>query len=576
MNRFLAFTLFVFLTVLGHSQGTMNIYQSNGSILLLSLDNIDSVTYQLAPPPPLMQIHQPGGSVLSLAVADIDSITYSGGGSTGTALIVTLPPVNLSSSSAQCGGYISTDNGSPVLVRGVCWSETPLPTIQDNTTSDGSGTGTYTSTIIGLSPNTTYYGRAYALNGQGVSYGNLIAFATTGGGSPPTLSTTEVTVVNGTSARSGGTIITDGGETILARGVCWSIDPSPTTADAFTNNGSGTVDFISDITGLQLSTTYYVRAWATNIFGTGYGNEWSFTTTDGYPSVTTSAASAITLYEATVGVNVISNGGLPITASGVYWSLSPNPTTSDSVILANPCTLTGLTPNTTYYVRSFATNSAGTSYGNEVQFTTLYHLNPNLTYGSMSDVEGNTYATIVIGTQEWMAENLRTALYANGDTIPDEPTPNDGGWSLLETGAWGHFENNPQYDNPYGKLYNRYTIFDPRNVCPAGWHVPTDGEWIVLIDYLGGETVAGGKMKASTVWQPPNTGATNESGFSALPGGYVSGVGGFTTDIGIEGSWGGVISIPENTFLNHSLDYDSEGMNSVGSAIGFYIRCVRD
>ena len=148
--------------------------------------------------------------------------------------------------------------------------------------------------------------------------------------------------------------------------------------------------------------------------------------------------------------------------------------------------------------------------------------NPNLSYGSMTDQEGNVYKTIVIGTQEWMAENLKTSIYRNGEPIATnltdvewENTPN------TQIGAWAFYNNDSQYDCPYGKLYNWFAVADPRHVCPTGWHEPTDGEWTILTDYLGGGSVAGGKMKSTGTqyWLDPNQDATNESGFSGLPGG---------------------------------------------------------
>jgi uncharacterized protein (TIGR02145 family) len=172
------------------------------------------------------------------------------------------------------------------------------------------------------------------------------------------------------------------------------------------------------------------------------------------------------------------------------------------------------------------------------------YLNPNLTYGSVTDLDGNSYATIQIGTQTWMAENLRTTKYCNGDPIPNVTDGDE--WSNLTTGAWSHYNNNTQYEIPYGKLYNWYAVEDSRNVCPCGWHVPTDEEWITLIGYLdisadvnliGIQSVtAGGKMKSSGTqyWQTPNTGATNESGFSGLPSGIR--VGGFS-NVGRLGRW---------------------------------------
>ena len=155
----------------------------------------------------------------------------------------------------------------------------------------------------------------------------------------------------------------------------------------------------------------------------------------------------------------------------------------------------------------------GVAYGEELYFTTR----EELPYGSVTDIEGHAYKTIVIGTQEWMAENLKTAAYSNGDPI--QPVTEVWSWSQLTTGAWCDYRNDPDFSRVYGKLYNFYAVTDVRNVCPAGWHVPAHDEWIVLQDYLGGWEIAGGKLKerGTVHWRDPNTGATNESGFTALP-----------------------------------------------------------
>jgi len=145
--------------------------------------------------------------------------------------------------------------------------------------------------------------------------------------------------------------------------------------------------------------------------------------------------------------------------------------------------------------------------------------NPDLVYGQMTDQQGNTYRTIVIGTQEWMAENLQTNNYRNGDAIPFRP--NDGDWQYGTGGAFSYPQFNGANQCPYGKLYNWDAVTDPRNVCPTGWHVPTIGDWGVLVDHLGGSAVAGGKMKTTgeQYWNSPNYQATNASGFSGLAAG---------------------------------------------------------
>ena len=142
---------------------------------------------------------------------------------------------------------------------------------------------------------------------------------------------------------------------------------------------------------------------------------------------------------------------------------------------------------------------------------------------NITDVEGNSYKTVTIGTQTWMAENIKVSKYSDGTTIPN--ITDNTQWQNDTSGAWSYYNNDAANNTKYGKLYNWYAVSKTsngnKNVCPTGWHVPTDAEWTVLIDYLGGETVAGSKMKevGTTSWNIPNTDATNTSLFSALPGG---------------------------------------------------------
>lgn len=140
--------------------------------------------------------------------------------------------------------------------------------------------------------------------------------------------------------------------------------------------------------------------------------------------------------------------------------------------------------------------------------------------GQVTDIDGNVYKTVKIGSQIWMAENLKTTRYSDGAEIPNV-TENDV-WAGLNTDAFTWYSNSSNtYGESYGALYNWYAV-GKGNLCPTGWHVPTDGEWKTLTDFLGGELVSGGKLKEATTdyWLSPNTGATNETGFSALPGGF--------------------------------------------------------
>jgi uncharacterized protein (TIGR02145 family) len=237
---------------------------------------------------------------------------------------------------------------------------------------------------------------------------------------------------------------------------------------------------------------------------------------------------------------------------------------------------------------STANNSGG---GGTTTGTTLHTCgtsnvhNPDFTYGSMTDQQGNVYKTIVIGTQEWMAENLNTSIYRNGDAIPTGLSLSD--WestNITQQGAWAYYNNVASYACPYGKLYNWYACVDARQLCPVGWHVPTYAEWTVLTDFIGGEAVAGGKMKttgtieaATGLWYSPNTGATNSSGFSGAPGGYRLNDGGYE-GIGYVGGWWssseGESNLAWYRFLDH-YDDDAYRDDDV-KQVGFSVRCLRD
>ena len=291
--------------------------------------------------------------------------------------LITSAVISISQTSASCGGNISSDNGASITVRGVCWGTVQNPTILNSKTSNGSGTGSFTTSISGLTANTTYYVRAYATNSAGTAYGSLQTFKTLA--VPPTIpivSTSTISSITQTTASCGGSISSDGGASVTKKGVCWGVSQNPTTSNNLTSDGAGTGDFSSSISGLTANTTYYVRAYATNSVGIAYGTQQSFTTAATIPAITTAAISAITTSTATGGGTIISNGGATITVSGICWSTSANPTISDnfttdgSVSSDFTSNITGLAPNTTYYVVAYATNSSGTAYGSQQSFTT--------------------------------------------------------------------------------------------------------------------------------------------------------------------------------------------------------------
>lgn len=299
-----------------------------------------------------------------------DEVSFT---TTSAPTVTTNNVTDITPTSATCGGNVTNEGSGTVTVRGVCWNTSPNPTISQSHTNNGTGVGSFTSNITGLIPGTQYYVRAYATNSEGTNYGEVVIFTTT---NPPTVTTNNVTNITNNSATCGGNITNEGSGTVTARGVCWSINHNPTISDSHTNDGTGSGGFTSVISGLTYGTQYYIRAYATNSEGTAYGSEISFTTAYLH-SVTTDDVTYITQTSAVCGGFVTNEGSETITARGVCWSTSNEmPTisdnhTSDGTGIGNfTSNLTGLTQNTTYYVRAYATCSVGTVYGETKQFTT--------------------------------------------------------------------------------------------------------------------------------------------------------------------------------------------------------------
>jgi uncharacterized protein (TIGR02145 family) len=300
----------------------------------------------------------------------------------------------------------------------------------------------------------------------------------------PVLSTTEVTDITQTTAKSGGNITSDGGTTVTARGVCWNTGQTPTISDNKTEDGTGAGSFTSSITDLEPNTTYYVRAYATNSAGTGYGSAMSFTTQEG---------------------------------------------------------------------------STGSSF-----------TDPR---------DGNVYQTVTIGTQVWMAENLRYLPSVVGPGTGSNTTPyyyvyDYDGTDVNAAKVTSNYST-------YGVLYNWTAAV---NACPTGWHLPSDDEWTELTDYLGDN--AGGKLKATGtieagtgLWYEPNAGATNETSFTALPGGHRGYDGfGYFFSVGSYGYWWSATEGSANSAWRRYVHYDDSNVRrySTSKELGFSVRCLRD
>jgi uncharacterized protein (TIGR02145 family) len=396
----------------------------------------------------------------------------------------------------------------------------------------------------------------------------------------PVLTTTAITDIKQTTAIGGGNITSESGAMVTARGVCWSTEQTPTISDNKTTDGTRAGNYVSNISSLASGTTYYVRAYATNSTGTAYGTQVSFTTTvpATQPTVTTSSIAHITTSSAMGGGNVISKGGVSVTERGLCYSTSQNPTTADAIAASGSGTgtfsvsMAPLEPATTYYVRAYATNSVGTAYGSQMSFTT----DDGSGKGSFIDSrDGNAYQTVTIGSQVWMSENLKFLPSVVGPGAGSYTTPfyyvyDYHGTDINTAKAAANYTT-------YGVLYNWPAA---TNACPVGWHLPSDEEWIQLIAYLGGADGAGGKLKeiGTAHWLNPNTGATNESGFTAFPGGMVSTTNEVFYWIGAWGFWWSATNwqpfgagIRYMGYANTHAYRDDYFMGN-----GLSVRCVRD
>jgi uncharacterized protein (TIGR02145 family) len=313
------------------------------------------------------------------------------------------------------------------------------------------------------------------------------------------------------------------------------------------------------------------------------------------PTLTTTAVSSIETNIATCGGNIMNDGGSTITVRGVCWSTSTIPTIADSKTTNGNGTgtfisaITGLTANTTYNIRAYATNSVGTAYGTQVSFTTTASSENMIT-----DRDGNVYHTLTIGTQTWMAENLKTTQYNDGTAIP--LVTDNTAWGNLTTSGYCWYNNDTAtYKNTYGALYNWYTV-NTGKLAPKGWHVPTDVEWTTLQNYLtangfnydgstSGDYYAK-SLAAATNWVADSGKGTigndlsknNRTGFSALPGGGRFINYGTFINVGGCGYWWSSTEGDTSYAWYRYMNYDGSSVyRGDGSGQnGFSVRCVRD
>jgi len=314
--------------------------------------------------------------------------------------VATSSASDIDTSSAVLGGYVSEDGGLTVTDRGICYSLENNPDTTDTKIKIGSGKGSFSKIVTGFIKDSTYYVKAYATNSKGTVYGEEIFFTAGLNLTVPVLTTSEARDITSASALLGGYVVSDGGSVVTERGICSSLSESPAIEDNKTIMGSGTGTFSGTVTGFQTEQLYYVRAYAINTIGVAYGQQISFTATTEttIASVTTAEPAAISSTGATLGGNVLSDGGADVTERGIVYNTAGAPYLYSSGSTAN-CTkatvgsgtgsfsrtVNELSSNKKYYVRAYAINSKGIAYGNELTFTTLYVL-PSVETGDITAI----------------------------------------------------------------------------------------------------------------------------------------------------------------------------------------------
>ncbi len=471
--------------------------------------------------------------------------------------------------------------------------------------ADGANTTAVHVVLTGLTAGTLYHFRIKAVSSVGTTYSDELSFTTQ---QLPESNTNLATQVSHSTATLNATI----NATNLSTTVIFEYGTTPaygTTVTASPNPviGGNTTGVIANITGLECNNTYYFRVSASNSSGTVFGDQLSFSTTQclTVPSVTTTSISNITASSVQGGGFVTDDGGAIVTEKGLCWSTNPDPTVP-SINSTNAgsekgsfsSSISGLNRLTLYYLRAYATNSEGTGYGEVISFKTLWD---NSTF---SDLDGNIYNTVQIGDQIWMAENLMVTRFPNGNPI--SLVSSAATWDAFTyTGAdkaYCYYDNSATNLNTYGALYTWAAAMNgkassdnnPSNVqgvCPTGWHLPSDSEWkeletalgmspSVLDDFGNRGTDEGSKLKeAGTAhWSAPNTGANNQSGFTAIPGGQRTSTGAFAGDNNGAYFWSSTLSSTQFV-INRNLSWGATTVNRSTSAsilYGLSVRCVKD
>lgn len=388
------------------------------------------------------------------------------------------------------------------------------------------------------------------------------------------VTTLDIGTITNSTVVSGGLLAGSG---VTDKGLCWAKHENPTIDDNRVSVGEGASQFTVMAEGLEQGTRYYIRAYATNVSGTGYGEVKSFNTVNIINgNVQTTNVQRVTETEISCVVqstNTLQN----IEEVGVCYSKHPNPTLNDSraktsiSFLPYSVNINGLEAGTVYYVRAYILQTGAINYGNILKVNTYSQ--------PVTDINGNTYKTIKIGNQTWMAENLRVTSYNDGTSI-DYIQSQSAQWGVWASGAYGYYGGSTFYQSRYGNLYNMNTFTGIRDIAPLGWHIPTKAEFDTLFNYLQNNTSTIYKlMLNSSFWLGgSSTQANNESGFSALPGGART-FNGFDSYEGSRAYFWTKTPVGNTCYaiiLNPGGAQSIEVSQNVAASSGLSIRCIKN
>ena len=499
---------------------------------------------------------------------------------TTTPELVTKETTNLTDTSVTFSGTIEAPTCDPTVTsQGFVYAETTLPKITDNVV-EVSG-ASISKQVTGLKQNKTYYYRTFFTNPIGTFYGNEINFTTVVGSA--TLNAATITDITAISAKASSSITSNGEGQITMKGVCWSTNQNPTTADNKTEDGTGIEQFNSELKNLSADTTYYARAYAINEAGTSYGEEVSFKTRDGIILLTTTNITNIGINSATSGGNITDDGGAPVTMRGVCWSTTETPTIADSKtedgVGLGQFTSELINLNATYYyVRAYAMNELGTYYGDEVSFNS--NLINEYPVGSVFCESGPTQIVPVLNPvtgKIWMDRNLGASQKATGSADSQ---------SYGDLYQWGRRSDGHQCINSGGSVIKSSTdqpangLFILPQSSPSDWRSPQNNNLWQGVNGVNNPCPSGYRLPTDTELDEERLSWSIDNAEGALASPLKLPLPGFRpvysdSWAGITGSyWSSTVNGTNSRLL--SVQSDKSFIYSNARSFGFSVRCIKN